>query len=60
MRFNKVAQVGQRNPMDCLEHKCADFEDNPLFDWQPEKLFEDRCNVCEFPGEGDQSVSSVL
>ena len=21
--------------MDCLEHKCADFEDNHLFNWQP-------------------------
>ena len=27
-------EVGRRNTTDCLERKCADSENNPLFAWQ--------------------------
>ena len=46
--------------MDCLEYKHGDFEDDSLFNWWPVQLFDDRCDVSEFPGQRDKSGRSVL
>ena len=43
--FDKVTQVSRRHTVDCLEYKHGHFEDDSLFDLQPVRLFEDKCDV---------------
>ena len=46
--------------METLEHQYSDLEVNPLTDWQPVKITQNRRDVIIFPGFGDEPLRCIL